>query len=96
MDKNRVVNMEEYFDLTIEDIKILKKCINKISKDKKKIFEVSKYYGSEEWFSDRDNYDNSVKAGILSEDIPYDSFVDLDSLAIKMVKLGIDILKASR
>lgn len=96
MDKNRVVNMEEYYDLTIEDVKSLKKVLNKFNKDKKKIYEVSKYYGSNYWYNDKDHFDNSVKAGILSEDLPYDTFVELDSLAIKMIELGTDILKLSR
>ena len=85
--------MEDNLDLTIEDIKELKKIINKINKDKKKIYEVANYYGSEEWYKDRDNFDYSIKASILSEDIPYDVLIDLHKIAIKMIELGTDLLK---
>ena len=88
--------MEEYFDLTIEDIDILKKVLKKLNKDKKKIIKVAKYYGSEEWFNDRDNFDNSIKAGILSEDLPYDTLLELDDIALKIIKIGSELLKASR
>ena len=69
MDKNRIVKMEENLDLTNSLIKDLKKNIRKIKNNKKKIYELSKYYGSNDWYTDRENFDNSIKAGVLSEDL---------------------------
>lgn len=93
MDKDRITKMEEYFDLTNNNIKNLRKSINNFKKNKKKIYEVSNYYGSNDWYNDKDLFDNSIKAGILSEDLPYDSLVELHRLAIDLISLGTDILK---
>ena len=72
MDKNRISKMEEYLDITSINIKELKRSINKFKKNKKKIYEVSNYYGSNDWFDDRDDFDKgklkNIKAGVLSED----------------------------
>ncbi len=93
MDKKRVETMEEYFDLTNDNIKEFKKTIKLFKKNKNKIYELSKYYGSNDWYTDRENFDNSIKAGVLSEDLPYDTLVELHSLAIDLISLGTDILK---
>ncbi len=93
MDKNRISKMEECLDLTNININDLRKSINNFKKNKKKIYELSKYYGSDDWYMDRDNFDNSIKAGVLSEDLPYDTLLELHSLAIDLIALGTDILK---
>lgn len=93
MDKNRIEKMEEYLRITNLNIKELKKSINKFKKNKKKTYELSNYYGSNEWYTDRENFDNSIKAGVLNEDIPYDTLLELHSLAIDLIALGTDILK---
>lgn len=56
------------------------------------------YLGSEEWFDDCDAYEagdvpQDVKAGILSEDLGYDLFVDNRDLAIRMLELAARMLK---
>ena len=93
MDKNRITKMEEYLDLTKNTINDINKAIKQLKKNKKKIYELSNYYGSNDWYTDRENYDNSIKAGILSEDLPYDTLIELHSLAIDLISLGTDILK---
>lgn len=93
MDKNRIEMMEEYLRITNLNIKELKKSINKFKKNKKKTYELSNYYGSNDWYTDRENFDNSIKAGVLGEDIPYDTLLELHSLAIDLIALGTDILK---
>lgn len=93
MDKNRISKMEEYLDLTNINIKELRKSINKFKKNKKKTYELSNYYGSNDWYNDRENFDNSIKAGILNEDLPYDTLIELHTLAIDLIALGTDILK---
>ncbi len=93
MDKNRITKMEEYLDLTKNTINDINKAIKQFKKNKKKIYELSNYYGSNDWYTDRENFDNSIKAGILSEDLPYDTLIELHSLAIDLISLGTDILK---
>ena len=93
MDKNRITKMEEYLDLTKNTINDINKAIKQLKKNKKKIYELSNYYGSNDWYTDRENFDNSIKAGILSEDLPYDTLIELHSLAIDLISLGTDILK---
>ena len=93
MDKNRITKMEEYLDLTKNTINDINKDIKHFKKNKKKIYELSNYYGSNDWYTDRENFDNSIKAGILSEDLPYDTLIELHSLAIDLISLGTDILK---
>ena len=93
MDKNRIEKMEEYLKINNLNIKELKKSINNFKKNKKKTYELSNYYGSNDWYTDRENFDNSIKAGVLSEDIPYDTLLELHSLAIDLIALGTDILK---
>ena len=93
MDKNRITKMEEYLDLTKNTINDINKDIKQFKKNKKKIYELSNYYGSNDWYTDRENFDNSIKAGILSEDLPYDTLIELHSLAIDLISLGTDILK---
>ena len=93
MDKNRIEKMETYFDLTNDNIKNIKKALNSFKKNKKNIYELSNYYGSNDWYTDRENFDNSIKAGVLSEDLPYDTLIELHSLAIDLISLGTDILK---
>ena len=93
MDKNRITKMEENLDLTKNTINDINKAIKQFKKNKKKIYELSNYYGSNDWYTDRENFDNSIKAGILSEDLPYDTLIELHSLAIDLISLGTDILK---
>ncbi len=93
MDKNRITKMEEYLDLTKNTINDINKAIKQFKKNKKRIYELSNYYGSNDWYTDRENFDNSIKAGILSEDLPYDTLIELHSLAIDLISLGTDILK---
>lgn len=93
MNKDRIKKMEENLDLTNDLIKELKNDLKKFKSNKKKIYELSKYYGSNDWYTDCENFDNSIKAGVLSEDLPYDALIELHSLAIDLISLGTDILK---
>lgn len=93
MNKDRIKKMETYFDLTNDNIKNIKRALNSFKKNKKNIYELSNYYGSNDWYTDRENFDNSIKAGVLSEDLPYDALIELHSLAIDLISLGTDILK---
>ena len=56
------------------------------------------YYGSEEWFSDREadeggELPDDLKRGVLTEDIPYELLTDARELALRMVETGVSILR---
>ena len=58
---------------------------------------VSDYYGSPEWFDDREEDEKGelpqdLKRGILSEDLPYDELIELRSLALRMLEIATDTL----
>ncbi len=53
-----------------------------------------KYYGSENWFRDREApLPEGVAAGVLSEDLVYDQITEVRDAAIRMLELSTDILK---
>lgn len=57
----------------------------------------SDYYGSDEWFADRDadeagELPADLKRGVLSEDAPYDALVDTRDLALEMIEIATDTL----
>ena len=57
-----------------------------------KIAELSRYYGSAEWFADKEDSDNGkllekLRGGVLSEDAVYNLLTDYDMLAKQMEEL---------
>ena len=58
---------------------------------KKDLYYLKKYYGSKEWFKDKEAYENNtipkVKAGVLSEDEVWNTLDDIDDLLILMKKI---------
>lgn len=57
-----------------------------------KITELSQYYGSAEWFADKEDSDNGklpedLRCGVLSEDAVYNLLTDYDVLAKQMEEL---------
>ena len=58
---------------------------------------VSDYYGSPEWFDDREadekgELPEGLKRGILSEDTPYDALIEMRSTALRMLEIATDTL----
>lgn len=52
------------------------------------------YYGSEDWYKDREEkLPEGMKAGVLSEDLIYDSITELRNSAFTMLEFGTEILK---
>ena len=52
------------------------------------------YYGSETWHKDREeDLPVGMRAGVLSEDLIYDSITELRDTAFDMLELGTEILK---
>ena len=69
---NRITTNEERLDKILLNIKNLGEELDKFNLNIKEIKELNKYYGSNDWFDDREAYDNNkipkIKAGVLSED----------------------------
>lgn len=64
-----------------------------------KIEELLQYYGSTEWFSDKEDSDSGrlpadLKCGVLSEDAVYNFWTDYDALREQMEELGKRIIKS--
>ena len=52
------------------------------------------YYGSEAWYEDRDlELPSDVKAGVLSEDLIYDTIIDTRDVSFRMLEMATDMLK---
>ena len=99
--KNESVKRIEHFEPILDEsrkaidsfkkeLAIFKKC--------EKIKELSSYYGSDEWFSDFESYENgeidkSVKCGVLSEDEIFDVIEESRELAVEMLDASSYILK---
>lgn len=64
-----------------------------------KIEELLQYYGSAEWFADKEDSDSGrlsgdLKCGVLSEDAVYNFWTDYDVLREQMEELGKRIIKS--
>lgn len=61
---------------------------------KDEMTELFRYYGSEEWYEDREiDLPEDLSTGVLSEDMIYDEITDIRDAAFRMIELGTDILK---
>ena len=72
-------------DMALTKLKAMKKDINILKR----------YYGSKNWFKDRDNYEKdklTIKAFVLSEDGVWNTLDDLDTL-IKEMELTVKSYK---
>lgn len=69
---DRITKNEERLDSILLSIKELGESLDKFNNNRKNLKQLNKYYGSNDWFNDRDDYDNNkiskIKAGVLSED----------------------------
>lgn len=88
---NRISKYEEKLDSVINSIKLLDEAINVYKNNIKNIKELNKYYGSKNWFKDKDSYEKNkipkIKAGVLSEDAIWNINEDIKDLKEEMNKL---------
>ncbi|MBO5178723.1 MAG: DUF4298 domain-containing protein [Clostridia bacterium] len=70
--EERIKENEEKLDKVINVIEKLDSALNDFENIQDNIKEVNRYYGSKEWFEDKEKFENgnilNVKAGVLSED----------------------------
>ena len=88
---DRINRNEERLDSIISSINNLEKALEEFKSNKKNIYLLSRYYGSNNWFKDKKAYESNkipkVKAGVLSEDAVWDVLDDIDNLILKMKKI---------
>ncbi len=89
----RITKNEERLDNIIQSIYKLEEALKEFKSNKKNMQLLNKYYGSNNWFKDKELYEKAlipkVKAGVLSEDIVWNMFENINELMEEM-KLVID------
>ncbi len=80
----RINKNEERLDNVLLCIKNLENALKEFKSNKKNIYLLNKYYGSNNWFKDKDAYEKKliyqVKAGVLSEDTIWNMMDDIHDL----------------
>ena len=88
---DRIMKNEERFDQISDSIKKLDEAIELFKNKEKDLRLLKKYYGSKNWFKDKEAYENNqipkIKAGVLSEDGVWNMLSDIDDLINNMEKL---------
>ena len=94
--KNRIKENEERLDKLLISTKNLENALNDFSMNINDLALLNEYYGSKEWFKDKDNYENNkipkIKAGVLSEDAVWNMNEDIMDLLNMMQELAVDLL----
>ncbi len=88
---DRINKNEERLDRVLNSIKSLDKSLNEFRTNKNNIALLNKYYGSKNWFKDKNDYENNkipkVKAGVLGEDTVWNMNEDIKDLINEMKKI---------
>ena len=90
----RITKNEERLDSSLKCIKELEIALNNFKKNKNNIRLLNKYYGSKNWFKDKEAYESNkiehIKAGVLSEDAIWNMLEEINDLYKAMQEI-IDI-----
>ena len=85
---DRITKNEERLDSVLKVVKELKIALENFKENQKNIKLVSKYYGSKNWFKDKEYYEqgkiSKIKAGVLSEDTVWNMLEDIKELTREM------------
>lgn len=85
---DRIIKNEERLDKLLESIKKLNNAFDEFESNKRDLDLLKKYYGSKNWFKDKELYENGtikkIKAGILSEDAVWNMLDEIDELKKRM------------
>ena len=94
MDLQRITEMEFNLGEINAAVVDLNNQIDRLQSLRERAKALYSYYGSEDWYEDRENkLPEGMKAGVLSEDLIYDSITELRDTAFTMLELGTEILK---
>lgn len=94
----RIRKNEEALDELNKVSAELAKALDHAERFSQDFIDFCEYYGSEEWFADYDDKNegklpDSLKCGVLSEDLPYDLIVEMRDHAVRMLELAAVIVK---
>ena len=90
----RIERMEAALDECRRATAALDGQLSRMDALKERMTELFRYYGSEEWYADREaTLPDGVRAGVLTEDLVYDEITAVREAAIHMLELATDILK---
>ena len=91
MNIDRISKNEKRLDDISLSLKNLEKALNEFKKNKKDLILLNSYYGSKNWFKDKDDYEKNkipkIKAGVLSEDAVWNMNEDINDIIIEMKEI---------
>lgn len=84
----RIITNEERLDSITLSINKLSVALNDFKSNVNNIKLLNKYYGSKNWFKDKEAYESkkvtNIKAGVLSEDAVWNLFDEINNLILEM------------
>ncbi len=86
----RITKNEERLDKILASVKKLDEALANFKLNQKEFEMLNKYYGSKNWFKDKENYENgaqNIKAGVLSEDAIWNLDEQVAELISEMEKI---------
>ena len=94
----RITKMETLLNETREALDDLEQSLEAYRLVRGKIRKLEDYYGSEEWFQDREDdaagkFPEDLRRGVLSEDLIYDVLTDERELARQMAEAAAEYLR---
>lgn len=90
----RIEEMERILNECNEATSTLAERLGRMDELREPMMRLFQYYGSQQWYDDREaQLPAHVRAGVLSEDLPYNAIVELRETAFHMLELATDILK---
>lgn len=92
----RIKINEDKLDKALKVFSELEKSLEKFLEMRVILKELNDYYGSSEWFFDKENYEKGnleqIKAGVLSEDSVWNLNEDIKEIAKNMHELANELL----
>lgn len=95
----RIEQMERYLNKGSEQVAQLKQFVQSFQQTQAELAQLFDYYGSEEWFRDKEDSDADrlpadLLCGVLGEDYVHDLFIEHRELAIELLELATTMLKS--
>ena len=94
----RIGEMEATFDAAADALNTFEAQLTAFEEAQPILCTLAAYYGSVEWFEDRDadeagELPADLKRGVLGEDLPYNLLLDYHDVAVRMLELATRALK---
>lgn len=96
MDIDKINKLENIYDKSKQIFDIIDSNVQEFMDNEKDVDILLDYYFNGSWKDDYEYSNNNeinIKAGILSEDLIYNHYIERKELAIKLIEIGLEILK---